>query len=77
MNINTIASCAYNISGVCDEIPIVTCEEKDKSVILLMDVGTPEILLYENCVILKGYDMNLLKSIDRFLYQLYGIMKND
>lgn len=77
MQVNAIASCAYDVPGVCQDRPIVTCEDKDKSVILISDVGTPEILLHGDCVILKGYNMDLLKSVDRFLYQWYGIMKDE
>lgn len=76
MEINTIAACAYDVPEVCENRPIVSCDEKNKSVIVISDVGTPEILLYEECVVLKGYDMRLLKSIDRFLYQWYKIMKD-
>ncbi len=75
MNLNLIASCAYNSSDICDGRPTVTCDEINKSVIMLLDVGTPEILLYNDCVVLKGYGINLLKSVDRFLYQWYGIIK--
>lgn len=77
MNLNLIPACANNASDACEERPIVSCDETNKSVIMLLDAGTPEILLYNDCVVLKGYGMNLLKSVDRFLYQWYGIQKEE
>lgn len=76
LNINAIASCAYDVPDVCENRPIVSCGEENRSIILLIDAGSSEILLYEDCVILKGYGMNLLRSVDRFLYQWYGIMED-
>lgn len=76
MNINAIASCTHGVPDICENRPIVSCGEENRSIILLIDAGSPEILLYENCIILKGYGMNLLRSVDRFLYQWYGIMKD-
>lgn len=76
MNINAIASCTHDVPDICENRPIVSCGEENRSIILLIDAGSPEILLYENCIILKGYGMNLLRSVDRFLYQWYGIMKD-
>ncbi len=76
MEINVIAACAYDVPEVCGNRPIVSCDEKNKSAILISDIGTPEILLYKECVVLKGHDIGLLKSIDRFLYQWYRIMKD-
>lgn len=76
MNINAIASCTHDVPDICENRPIVSCGEENRSILLLIDAGSPEILLYENCIILKGYGMSLLRSVDRFLYQWYGIMKD-
>ena len=74
LKVKPVASCTINSTDACTDQPIVTCENKNKSVILLRDKGSPGILLKGNCVVLLGKNLDLIKSIDRLLYQWYGIM---
>ena len=74
LNVLPIASCIKNVTGVCDDRPIVTCEDNNKSVILLNDKGKAGIILKGDCIVLNGANFDLLKSIDRILYQWYGVM---
>jgi hypothetical protein len=69
-----IAACIKNETEACKDRPIVTCESKDKAVILVSANGDPAILMKNNCVILKGEGLDILKSVDKLLYTRYGII---
>lgn len=71
---NSTDSCSVN-STECEGFPIVDCSHKDKSVIYLVPSETPKVLADGTCVVIEGKDIELTKSVDRFLYQWYGIMK--
>ncbi len=68
-----LSACTRNSTN-CPEVDIVTCETKNVSVIYLTDVGEPGIVLNQNCITLRGEGFGLLKSVDRLLYQWYGVM---
>ena len=75
LGVKPIAACLINNTEVCSDRPIVTCEDEGKSVITIIDKGDPGIALRGECIRLQGEGMDLLKSVDRLLYQWYGIMK--
>ena len=68
-----VSACTNNESG-CIADHIKNCESENSSVILLTDIGEAGIQLQNECIVLRGEGMNLLKSIDRLLYQWYGMM---
>ncbi len=69
-----IAACIKNETEACADRPIVTCESKDKAVIIVSANGDPAILMKNNCIILKGEGLDILKSTDKLLYTWYKIM---
>lgn len=70
-----LSACTWNASVCVDAgTPIVTCDTPNVSVIYLTDVGDSGIVLNKDCVTLRGEGMELLRSVDRLLYQWYGIM---
>ncbi len=75
LNVSVVAACTSNDSLVCEGRQIVTCEDKDKNVIYLDASPPTQITLDGRCVKLSGLEMDLLKSIDRLLFQWYRIMK--
>ncbi|MBD3361875.1 hypothetical protein GF358_03735 [Candidatus Woesearchaeota archaeon] len=71
---NPIAACIKNKTNACADRPIVNCETKNKSVIIVSANGDPAVLMKENCIILKGAELDILKSADKLLYTWYRIM---
>lgn len=69
-----IAACIKNETTACENRPIVNCETPDKSVIIVSANGDPAVLMKENCIILKGAELDILKSTDKLLYTWYRIM---
>ena len=43
-------------------------------VIILQQAEQERIVLKNKCVTIQGNDMGLVKSVDRFLLKLYGVM---
>jgi len=70
-----LSACTKNSSVCADsETAIVTCGTPNVSVIYLTDVGDSGVVLDKDCITLRGEKMELLRSVDRLLYQWYGIM---
>ena len=64
----------YETEGQC--LGVMTCESTNESVILIRSAKTTEIIYQDNhCIILQGQGWGILKSVDKFLYMLYGIIK--
>ena len=75
LNFTVVGACTKNETDACFERPIVTCDDVDKSVIYLKSEAPAQITLSSHCVVLNGNEMDLLKSVDRLLFQWYKIMK--
>jgi len=69
-----IASCTNNNSEACIERTIKNCKNTDEPVILLHEGGQSGVLLADNCIILQGDGIELVKAVDRLLYHWYGII---
>lgn len=74
LNFTVEAACTQNLSDACSGRPIVSCDG-DESVILLSPLPPTQITLEGDCVIVSGVEMDLLKSVDRLLFQWYKIMR--
>jgi hypothetical protein len=75
LNFTAAGACTKNETEACLERPIVTCDDVDKSVIYLKAEAPTQITLNEHCVTVSGLEMDLLKSVDRLLFQWYKIMR--
>jgi hypothetical protein len=74
LNVTVEAACTKNETDACIDRPVVTCDDKDKSVIYLVPKPPTQITLDDSCVTLNGNDMDLLKGVDRLLFQWYKII---
>ncbi len=75
LNVTIEAACTKNITDVCADRAIVTCADADKSVMYLVALSPTQITLGNSCVTLNGEGMELLKSVDRLLFQWYKIIQ--
>jgi len=75
LNISIEAACTKNETDACIDRPIVTCDDPDKTVVYLQAEPPTQITLGDGCVTLSGEGLDLLKSVDRMLYQWYKIME--
>ncbi len=54
----------------CEDIPIVKCEER----IIFLKLGNETKGYWDTCFVLEAKSSDILKAIDRFIYDVYGIM---
>lgn len=73
LNLTVESACTENVTQACEGRPIVKCGE-DKNVLYMVPNGSASVVLGERCITVSGSGFDLLKSIDRVLYQWYKIM---
>lgn len=78
LNIQPIAACTHNMTSVCENRPIVNCSQTDRLTIYLKEADRENVsTITQNgsCFTLEGDERNLVRAVDRFLFELYGIMQ--
>lgn len=69
-----LAACTRNETKACANRPIVTCEDAAIPVIYFRSSEETGVFMNDKCVILSGREFDIIKSTDRFLLSLLGIM---
>lgn len=69
-----IPSCTREHNETCEEIPVVTCQDTDKSVIELRAEEPAQILLNGNCIVIQGKEFEIVRAADKLLYLWYKII---
>jgi len=72
-----IAACDRNETEVCKSRPIVNCEDKDKIVLYVKESNRFRTYYNNNCIVVEGNGLDLVKGVDRILYNLYGVMEKE
>lgn len=72
-----IAACDRNETEPCKTRPIVTCEDKDKLVLYVKESDRFRTYYNGNCIVVEGNGFDLVRGVDRILYNLYNIMEQD
>ena len=72
-----IAACDRNGTEACRARPIVTCEDTDKLVLYVRESERLRVYYNNNCIVVEGKGFDMVKGVDRILYNLYGIMKQE
>lgn len=73
---NLVTACAKNETETCADRPIVDCNNNSLSVIYIVGHGETAVGVHNNCVILQGNELEVIRAADRFLYQWYGIINS-
>ncbi|HZX44156.1 MAG TPA: hypothetical protein VFF28_00580 [Candidatus Nanoarchaeia archaeon] len=69
-----VAACDKNETSACQNRPIVVCNSTEKPILYLQQEETPKVIYDDNCIIVQGTGPGIVKSVDRLLLKLYGIM---
>ena len=72
-----IAACDRNETEPCKTRPIVNCSSTDKLVLYVKEAETFKVYYNYNCIVVEGSGLDLVKGVDRVLYNLYNIMKQE
>ncbi|HLC96458.1 MAG TPA: hypothetical protein VJH97_04000 [Candidatus Nanoarchaeia archaeon] len=67
-----IAACDRNETYACSNRPIVTCNSSSV-VFYMMEALEPSVVIDDNCIMLKGTGLDLVKSVDKLLFTFYNI----
>ena len=70
-----IAACDKNETNACKDRPIITCENTDKMVLYIKEANNTRVYYDGNCIVVEGLGFELVKGVDRILYDFYGIME--
>jgi len=70
-----IAACDRNETFACRDRPIITCDNTDGIVLYVKEANHTRVEYDENCIIVEGNGFDLLKGIDRVLFDFYGVME--
>ena len=69
-------ACYRNESEACYGRPIITCDNTEEAVIFVKTAEETQVLLESNCITIQGEGDNLLKAVDKVLFDFYGIVEN-
>ena len=69
-----IGACDRNETLACQNRPIVTCENSTKLVIYIRESDRLRAYYRDNCIVIEGSGLDIVKGADRVLYNLYKIM---
>ena len=72
-----IAACDRNETEPCKTRQIVTCENTDKLVLYIKESERFRTYYNNNCIVVEGSGLDLVKGVDRILYNLYNIMEQE
>jgi len=72
--ITPIAACTKNLTTACANVPIQTCNTTGRPVIYLDNDPTQKIIYTGNCLIIQGEKDDLLKAVQRVLFEWYKII---
>ncbi len=72
-----VPACDRNETQPCKNKPIVTCENKDKLVLYVKESDKFRVYYNDNCIVVEGSGFDLVKGVDRILYNFYNIMEQE
>ncbi|MFH1642918.1 MAG: hypothetical protein ABIC04_08550 [Nanoarchaeota archaeon] len=70
---NPIAACDRNETGACKVRPIIKCDNTDKLVFYINKSTETSVEFKDNCIVINGDELDLVKAVDKLLYLLYNI----
>ncbi len=69
-----IAACDRNETQPCQSRPIVTCDNTTILVLYIKEADRFRAYYNHNCIVVEGNGFDLVRGVDRILYNLYNIM---
>jgi hypothetical protein len=70
-----IAACDRNETFSCRSRPIITCENTDELVLYVKESNRTGVRFTDNCILVEGSGLDLVKGVDRVLYEFYGVIQ--
>lgn len=70
-----IAACDKNETFACKDRPIITCDNTNDLVLYVKEANNSRVYFDDNCIVVEGSGFDLVKSVDRILYDFYDIIE--
>jgi hypothetical protein len=67
-----IAACDRNETDACRGRPIINCDSPGV-VFYVQEAEETKVLIEDNCIMVKGTGFDLVRGVDKLLFELYGI----
>jgi hypothetical protein len=74
MDIIPRAACTTQDNDACIGRDIINCSYEYSPIIFIKEADTPMVFQDNTCFVIQGKELDLMKSIDRFIYKIYGII---
>ncbi len=72
----TTVACYKNETEACYNRPIITCDNTEEAVIFVKTGDKTKVVLDGNCIVIQGKGDDLLKAVDKVLFDFYGITEH-
>lgn len=70
-----IAACDKNETLACRNRPIITCDSTNDVVLYIKESNKSNVYFDDNCIVVEGNGFDLVKNVDRVLYEFYKIIE--
>tara|TARA_Y100000310_G_scaffold47186_1_gene43804 strand:- start:31027 stop:31821 length:795 start_codon:yes stop_codon:yes gene_type:complete len=70
-----IASCDKNETSACVGRPIITCDNTDGLTLYVKEANNSRVYFDGNCMVVEGSGFDLIKGVNRVLYDFYDIIE--
>ncbi len=70
-----IAACDRNETLTCINRPIITCDNTYELVLYVKETNKTRAYYDDNCIVVEGSGFDLVKGVDRILYDFYNIIE--
>ena len=64
-----------NDEDACVDRPVITCDNTDDLVLYVKEANSSRVYFDDNCIVVEGSGFDLIKGIDRILYDFYEIIE--
>lgn len=69
--------CDMEACEACEGRPILNCNNTEEAIISLIESEEPRILMKGNCIEIQGYGHEIVRHVDRLLFEFYTVMKTE
>ncbi len=73
-DVRLLPACTTEDSA-CDSIAILTCQNTTVPIIVFQEAENSSIIAKGNCITVAGVNTGIVKSVDKLMYRMYGIME--
>jgi hypothetical protein len=74
-DVRLLPACTNSEDSACDSVAVLTCQNTTLPIIVFQEAENSSIMAKGNCITVSGVGPGIVKSVDKLMYIMYGIMK--